>query len=144
MNYQNPDGSWTAIGVMSQCERKGNPVAQTRIKYYLDWIQSMKQNDSATCIAPTYITPSPEVKFILVLSISNAMLCLYIFIYNWCIPMGIEDHCLRIGEWTTINQFPKRIPLAGVSSSEPSRWILSLCWHSHRLAMGPYSSSLFR
>ena len=32
VSYQNPDGSWTAIGVMSQCERKGNPVAQTRTK----------------------------------------------------------------------------------------------------------------
>ena len=60
VSYQNPDGSWTAIGVMSQCERKGNPVAQTRIKYHLDWFQSMKQNDS-TCIAPSYITPPPEV-----------------------------------------------------------------------------------
>ena len=55
VNYQNVDGSWTAIGLLSECARIGYPPAiSTRIKYYLDWIQSAK--DGKSCTAPVYIT----------------------------------------------------------------------------------------
>jgi hypothetical protein len=61
VSYKNPDGSWTAIGVMAECERKLYPIAHIRIKYYLDWIQSVKSG-TATCIAPPYITLPPVKK----------------------------------------------------------------------------------
>ena len=138
MSYQNPDGSWTAIGVMSDCERKGNPVAHTRIKYYLDWIQSMKQNDSTTCMAPTYIWLPPEVIY----SSFVEQQCENVFVYlyiNDVIVWGSTKTtaCGLANEQTSINspnEFPWQVNLLVNRAGDfspcigiliDSRWVLT-------------------
>ena len=56
MNFKNPDGSWSTIGIVSFGNGSciiGTPTVFTRIGPYIDWIQSVRYDFKLTTVPST-------------------------------------------------------------------------------------------
>ena len=59
VNYKNPDGTWTVIGIVSydqfnSCQNgPSTPRAFTRVSFYLDWILPFINDGNVTCPSTT-------------------------------------------------------------------------------------------